>query len=208
TALIVKFNNVSGHWEDELHRNWDNAVRFHLPDTDVFAFNANSLRQVASFAHVGTVLFNMIVNPANGRLYVSNSDANNDARFEGPGIFAGHTVQGHLDDMRITVIHGSKVTPIDLNKHIDYSKLAGSPGFDPTAKIHSLATPLGMEVTRDGKTLFVAAFGSSKIGVFDTVALENDTFDPTIDSSNYIPVSGGGPSGMVLDEPRGRLFVM
>src|SRR5262249_20383628 len=66
TALIVKFNNVSGHWEDELHRNWDNAVRFHLPDTDVFAFNANSLRQVASFAHVGTVLFNMIVNPANG----------------------------------------------------------------------------------------------------------------------------------------------
>jgi DNA-binding beta-propeller fold protein YncE len=207
-ALIVKFNNVSGHWEDELHRNWDNAVRFKLPDTDVFAVNANTLKQQAAFAHVGTTLFNMIVNPANRKLYVSNSDAINNVRFEGPGIFGGHTVQGHLAEMRITVIDGSKVTPIHLNKHIDYSKLANSPGFDPTTKSHSLSTPLGMEMTRDGKTLFVAAFGSSKIGVFDTVALENNTFNPTVDSANYIPVSGGGPSGLVLDEARGLLYVM
>jgi DNA-binding beta-propeller fold protein YncE len=207
-ALIVKFNNVSGHWEDELHRNWDNAVKFKLPDTDVFAVNANTLKQQAAFAHVGTTLFNMIVNPANRKLYVSNSDAINNVRFEGPGIFGGHTVQGHLAEMRITVIDGSKVTPIHLNKHIDYSKLANSPGFDPTTKSHSLSTPLGMEMTRDGKTLFVAAFGSSKIGVFDTAALENNTFNPTVDSANYIQVSGGGPSGLVLDETRGLLYVM
>lgn len=131
TGLIVKFNNLSGHWEDELHRIWDNAVRFNLPDRDVFAVNANSLKQVASFAHVGTTLFNMAVNPVNSRLYVSNSDAVNTVRFEGPGVFGGHTVQGHLAEMRITVIHGSAVTPIHLNKHIDYSKLAGNPGFDP-----------------------------------------------------------------------------
>lgn len=207
-SLIVKFNNVSGHWEDELHRNWDNFVRFNLPDTDVFAINANTLKQQAAFAHVGTTLFNMIVNPVNRKLYVSNSDAINNVRFEGPGIFGGHTVQGHLAEMRITVIDGSKVTPIHLNKHIDYSKLANSPGFDPTTKNHSLSTPLGMEMTRDGKTLFVAAFGSSKIGVFDTVALEKNTFNPSVDSANYIPVSGGGPSGLVLDEARGLLFVM
>jgi len=153
-------------------------------------------------------LFNMVVNPANGKLYVSNSDAINTTRFEGPGVFGGQTVQGHLAEMRITVIHGSAVTPIHLNKHIDYSKLAGNPGFDPATKTHSLSTPLGMEVTRDGKTLYVAAFGSSKIGVFDTTALETNTFNPTIDSANYIEVSGGGPSGLVLDEARGRLFVM
>jgi hypothetical protein len=100
------------------------------------------------------------------------------------------------------------VTPIHLNKHIDYSKLAGSPGFDPTAKLHSLSTPVDMAVTRDGKTLYVAAFGSSKIGVFNTTALENNTFNPVIDSANYIPVSGGGPSGLVLDEAGGRLYVM
>jgi hypothetical protein len=65
-----------------------------------------------------------------------------------------------------------------------------------------------MAVTSDGKTLYVAAFGSSKIGVFDITALENNTFDPTVISSNYLPVSGGGPSGLVLDQAHSRLYVM
>jgi len=207
-GLIVKFNNASGHWEDELHRNWDTAVRFQLPDTDVFSVNANTLTQTAAFAHVGTTLFNMVTNPVTGELYVSNTDAHNEVRFEGPGQFGGHTVQGHLAETHVTIISGSTVTPIRLNKHIDYTKLAGQPGFDPTAKTHSLATPLDMAVTGNGQTLFVAAFGSSKIGVFDTTQLRTNTFDPTVISANYIPVSGGGPSGLLLDEPRGRMYVM
>ena len=207
-ALIVKYNNGTGHWEDELHRVWDNAVRFNLPDLDVFTVDANSLTQTAAFPHVGTTLFNMVANPSTGHLYVSNTEAQNQVRFEGPGNFAGHTVQGHIAEARITVINGSAVTPIHLNKHIDYSQLAGSPGFDPTAKTHSLSMPLDMAISSDGKTLYVAAFGSSKIGVFDTSALENNTFDPTVISSNYISVSGGGPSGVVLDEAHNRLYVL
>jgi DNA-binding beta-propeller fold protein YncE len=205
-GLIVKF--INGHWVDELNRVWDNSVRFTLPDTDVFSFDANTLKQTASFAHVGTTLFNMAANPVTGHLYVSNTDAINNVRFEGPGTFAGHTVQGHLAEARITVISGTTVTPHHLNKHIDYTQLAGSPGFDPTAKTHSLSMPLNMAVSSDGATLYVAAFGSSKIGVFQTSALEADTFNPVTDSGNYITVSGGGPSGLVLDEARGLLYVM
>jgi hypothetical protein len=208
TALIVKFNNASGHWEDELRRTWDNSVRFKLPDTDVFAIDANSFTQTAAYAHVGTTLFNMAVNPVSGNLYVSNTDSVNNVRFEGPGLFAGHTVQGHLAESRITVIAGGAVNPRHLNKHLNYKLLAGSPGFDAGAATHSLATPLGMAITADGKTLYVAAFGSSRIGVFATGAMEADTFNPVNDSANYIPVSGGGPSGIALDQPRGRIYVM
>jgi hypothetical protein len=150
----------------------------------------------------------MVTNPASGKLYVSNTEAFNHVRFEGPGIFGGSTVQGHLAETRVTVISGGAVTPRHLNKHIDYSKLAGSSEFDPTAKNHSLSTPLDMAVTSDGRTLFLAAFGSKKIGVFDTAALENDSFDPRLASANYLTVSGGGPSGLALDEARGRLYVM
>jgi DNA-binding beta-propeller fold protein YncE len=207
-GLIVKYNNTDGHWEDELNRVWDGSVRFNLPDTDVFAVNANSLAQTASYAHVGTTLFNMAANPVSGTLYVSNTDAVNNVRFEGPGTFAGHTVQGHLAEARITVIAGSSVAPRHLNKHIDYSKLAGSPGFDPTAKTHSLSMPTGIAVTSDGKTMYVAAFGSSRIGVFSTASIEQDTFNPVTASANYIQVSGGGVSGLVLDEPRGLLYAM
>jgi hypothetical protein len=65
-----------------------------------------------------------------------------------------------------------------------------------------------MAISGDGATLYVAAFGSSKIGVFDTTALETDTFDPTTASANYIKVSGGGPSGVVLDETHQRMYVL
>ena len=207
-GLIVKFNNSDGHWEDELGRVWDNSVRFTLPDTDVFAVNANSLTQTAAYAHVGTTLFNMATNPKTGTLYVSNTDAQNNVRFEGPGTFAGHTVQGNLAQARITVISGTSVLPRRLNKHINYSQLAGSAGFDPTAATHSLSMPLDMQVTSDGNTLYVAAFGSSKVGVFNTTELQGDTFNPVTESANYISVSGGGVSGLALDETRGQLYAM
>ncbi|HEY0991869.1 MAG TPA: hypothetical protein VGD80_32685, partial [Kofleriaceae bacterium] len=44
-AMIVKFNNATGHWEDPAGRVWDHVFRFRLPDTDVFSINANSLSQ-------------------------------------------------------------------------------------------------------------------------------------------------------------------
>lgn len=208
TGLIVKFNRAKGQWQDVIGRNWTPAMRFNLPDKDVFAVDANALSEKAIFAHVGTTLFNMATNPVTGRLYVSNTEANNLTRFEGPGKHGGSTVQGKIALSRITVVGNGQVLPRHLNKHIDYGKLVTDPGFDTTAKQHSLASPMEMAVTRDGRTLLVAANGSSRIGVFDTTELENDTFNPRTASSRYITVSGGGPSGLVLDESRDRLYVM
>jgi DNA-binding beta-propeller fold protein YncE len=139
---------------------------------------------------VGTTLFNMAVNPASGTVYVSNTEARNEVRFEGPGAFGASTVQGRLAESRITVIAGSDVAPRHLNKHIDYSQRPAPAGV----KEHSLATPVGMAVTADGSTLYVAAFGSAKIGVFGTAALESDAFDPASASAGYIPLTGGGPT--------------
>ena len=146
----------------------------------------------------------MSVNPVSGKVYVSNTESRNEVRFEGPGIFGGSTVQGHLAETRITVLSAGGVAPRHLNKHIDYSQLPAPAGV----KDHSLSMPVGMAVSPDGGTLYVAAFGSAKIGVFSTAALENDTFDPIADSANYISLSGGGPSGLVLDATRNRLYVL
>ncbi|MEZ4312237.1 MAG: hypothetical protein R3F14_29765 [Polyangiaceae bacterium] len=63
-----------------------------------------------------------------------------------------------------------------------------------------------MAVTADGKSLFVAALGSSKVGVFDTAALENDTFQPS--AAAQIALTGGGPTGMVLADKSKRLYVL
>src|SRR5262245_3035084 len=63
-----------------------------------------------------------------------------------------------------------------------------------------------MAITEDGQTLYVAALGSGKIGVFDTGALEQDTFTP--DAANQITLSAGGPTGLALDEQRHRLYAL
>jgi DNA-binding beta-propeller fold protein YncE len=204
TGLIVKFDPSSGVWRDGLGRNWNDGVRFSLPDLDVFEINASAfpLTVSTSFSGVGTVLFNMAVNPVSGAIYVSNTEARNEVRFEGPGIFGGSTVRGHLHEARITILSSLGSFPRHLNKHIDYGVVPSPAGV----KEKSLATPTGMAVTSDGATLYVAAFGSSKVGVFSTAALDDDTFVP--DEANQIAVPGGGPSGVALDEPRNRLYVL
>lgn len=205
-GLIVKYNRATGQWLDNIGRNWTDAVLFNLPDYDVFTIdaNANPPQEIVGgrYTGVGTILFNMAVNPVNGRVYVSNTEARNEVRFEGPGIFGGSTVRGRLHQARITVLDGGAVLPRHLNKHIDYDAVF------PSAGVHraSLATPLDMAVTQDGSTLYVAAFGSSKIGVFSTEELEADTFTPS--ARNHIEVQGGGPSGVLLNEGAKRLYVL
>jgi YVTN family beta-propeller protein len=206
TGLIVRFNPDTQTWDDELGRDWSPAVRFRLPDEDVFAIDADADPPVETkhFAGVGTVLFNMAVNPSSGLLYVSNTEARNERRFEGPGIFAGHTVRGHLQEARITVVdpRNGSVNARHLNKHIDY----GAQSSGDEVKERSLATPLGIAVSADGGTLYVAAFGSNAIGILDSEALEDDSFVP--DAADHVRLQGGGPSGLVLDEARRRLYAL
>ncbi|HEX7836956.1 MAG TPA: hypothetical protein VF469_05805, partial [Kofleriaceae bacterium] len=199
-GLILQ-QDAAGAWRDSKSRDWSATTKFALPDQDVFAIDATSLATTASFQHVGTTLFNLAVNPKSGVVYVSNTEARNDLRFEGPGTFAGTTLQGHLAETRITVIAGAQVSPRHLNKHIPYGTRPAPTGVQD----HSLSTPLDMAVSADGATLYVAAFGSARIGVFPTTALEADTFDPTALSAAYLDVTGGGPSGLALDG-QGHLF--
>jgi len=210
TGLIVKFDGA--HWVDELGRSWDDAVKFSLPDKDVFAIDAMAAvpQQVpgpaGSFAGVGTVLFNMIVNPENGKVYVTNTEALNHVRFTGPAIFGSTSVTGHFAENRITVIDPAAhtVAARHLNPHIDYgSCCAELPNAESAL---SLAMPQGMAITADGETLYVAALGSDKIGVLDTESLEQGTWWP--DAGSQISVSGSGPTGLVLDEHRGRIYAL
>ena len=208
-GAIVKWNGE--HWVDALGRPRDEHVKFSLPDKDVFVINAMANPPRAQpgaggvFQGVGTILYTMAVNPVNGKVYVANTEANNAARFEGPGTFAGQSLRGHLHESRITVLSpGGGVAARHLNKHIDYDTCCAPVPNDENAR--SLALPQGMVVTGNGATLYVAALGSDKVGVFSTAQLETNTFVPS--TASHIPVSGGGPTGLVLDEDRGQLYVM
>ncbi len=217
TGLVVKYKTdpVDGqlHWLDNVGRRWDDHVKLSLPDKDVFAIDAAANppapKPASIFTGVGTVLFNMAVNPVSGKIYVANTDARNDVRFEGHNVFGptqgapAGSVRGHTAENRITVIDpaAGTVTPRHLNKHIDYSQEG-----TPAEAARSLAFPNDMALTPDGSTLFVAALGSSKVGVYATHELETDTFVPS--EANQIAVTGGGPTGLALDAHGGLLYVL
>jgi YVTN family beta-propeller protein len=210
-SLIVQYDGDSAEWRDELGRDWSNAIPFDLPDYDVFAIaaSADEPSEIFAWSGVGTILFNMQVHPITGRVYVSNTNANNRVRFEGPGVYAAGlkpegepaTVQGHIHEARISILDEDGVRTRHLNKHIDYNQRPAPAGVAE----RSLATPMGMAFSADGARLYLAAFGSSKIGVFDVPALEANSYVPS--AADHIELSVGGPTGLVLDERNNRLYV-
>ncbi|HET9887830.1 MAG TPA: hypothetical protein VFR10_09975, partial [bacterium] len=186
TALILKHDGTK--WTDEIGRNWNDKVPYQLLDHDVIRISTSTLAIQGAFTGVGTTLFNLAVSPKTGRIFVTNQDAQNEIRFE-------PNVRGKFLRNQITTIDpsSSTVTAHHLNSHIDYQNPAGN----PAERAQSLAIPVDVAVSSDGATVFVAAFGSRKVGVLDAEG----------NVTRRILV-GDGPCGLALDEARNRLYVM
>ncbi|MEM7255947.1 MAG: hypothetical protein AAF404_01020, partial [Pseudomonadota bacterium] len=207
TGLIVQFDGST--WVDETGADADlndnpyqSMVPFSLPDYDGFVIEASRTPRVLNrLSGVGTTLFNMAVNPVSGELYVSNTQALNVNRFEGPGNVAG-TVRGNFIRNRITVVDNDLVLPRELNKHLDRS-VAGATAAE---RALSMSQPMGMTVTADGNTVYVAGFGSAKIAIYESAALKDNSFG--VSAAAQVELTGGGPTGLVLDEARNRLYAL
>jgi YVTN family beta-propeller protein len=220
TGIIVKFNRATGAWQDVKGRDFRAAVKFTLPDNDVFAINANANPPVQSavFQHAGTLNAGLAVHPTNGRIYMATLEAFNTNRFlsvpalgafpnpnPAPGVArtadpaTGRTLNGHLYESRVAILSpGGGVTTRHLNKHINYEIVPSPVGV----KERSVADPRGVIFSDDGSTFFVAALGSNAIASFPTAQLDNNTFTPA--AANLIPLTGeGGPTDMVI---RGNLM--
>lgn len=207
TGLIVQFDGETwrdgtGNNEDLNGKSYGSLVPFSLPDYDIFQLSAEPSPTVQRrVTGVGTTLFNLTVNPVSGDLYVSNTEALNVNRFEGHSETTS-TITGNIAHSRITIIDDGSVTPQNLNNHIDHDQ---SPATI-NARSLSVAQPLEMAVSKDGSRLYVSAFASQKIAIYNADDLAAGTFTNTVDTQ--IPLSGGGPTGLVLNEANNKLYVL
>ena len=209
TGLIVRYNGTD--WMDNgdpvsgtAPKVWNDRVRFTLPDYDIFEIDAAAATPNVTRRrpNVGTTLFNMVTNPATGVLYVSNSEASNEVRFEGHSAVST-SVRGDMVRTRISVLDDTATNHRNLNKHItSYDQDLG------TATENALATSqvLEMAVTENGSEIFAVSFGNGKLLRYPTASLENDSFAPSANSQ--VKLTGGGPTGVVLDEARGQAYVL
>jgi hypothetical protein len=209
-GLIVRFNGTT--WKDERSTsNWNGTVPFSLPDQDVFILDATAATPglaggTNNVVGVGTVIFNMAVRPnASGQIYVTNTDARNDVRFEPRIPSTGGGVQGHIVESRITVVNGTTPTARHLNPQIDFTCVPPTCANNQVEIEQSLAFPTDLTFSSNGSTVYVTGFGSQKIGIFDAAQLEAGNITG---STKHLVEVGQGPSGVALDEAHNQLFVM
>src|SRR5262249_15481767 len=108
--------------------------------------------------HLGTSLFEVSVNPANGRIYVPHTEARNQVRFE-------HAlgVRGHVGDNRLAIVNpaaGDAVTLVDRHTHINR---ASDPATNLVERQASLSQPGMMVWNAAGTQAFMTAIGSHKV---------------------------------------------
>ena len=187
-GLIVKWNGLN--WSDERgDGRWSPFIPYSLADVDVVVLDASGASAVLSreVHNVGTHIGNAVVDPVGNQLLVLNDEARNNIRFE-------PNVRGHFLNTRISFVGlgNTNVEPVDLNQHIDY----GTPAGSDTERALSLALPADLARATDG-TLYVAATGSAKVGVFDSAGavLARITV-------------GQGPTGLAINPKRKLLYVL
>jgi len=181
-------------WVDDTGRDWRANVPFRLPDQDVWVLDAGASAPhiVGSIAGVGTILFNLAVQPATGEVWVTNTDARNFVRLE-------PNVRGRAVDSRVTRLRPAAapdtftVEPLTLNVHL----AADPPPRTEAARALSLSQPTDIVFSGDGRRAYAAAFGSGKVAVLDAEGAVLDRL-----------AVGPGPGGLALDEAHGRLFVL
>ncbi len=197
-GLIVKQDDL-GAWRDDNGVDWSQYVsgdRAHLgsrvagwdlADHDVAAIDTGTLGVTYE-----TRLMNMVmaiaVNPATGHVNAVGTDGTNEVRFE-PNL-RGRFLRVRWADFA----SGASPNLVDLNPHLDYS----TPTTSVALRDESLGDPRGVAWNQAGDRAYITGMGSDNLIQVDAAGARIGT-----------PVEvGAGPTGVVLDESRSRIYVL
>lgn len=216
-SLIVK-KDTQGRWMDDNGGDWTTLVSgpvipgtsanksgrvegWDLYDHDLAFIDADSLD-----TYYATGLMNICmavgVNPATGRVLVVGTDGTNEKRFE-------PNVNGTFLRVRAAMVGdrasaGEEPTVqwnVDLNPHLAAAGYAQST-IPQAQRDLAVGDPRAIAWSEDGEIGFIAGMGSNNVVVIDGTGAREEDLGPSL-----IEV-GQGPTGLVLDEPRARLYVL
>ncbi len=201
-SQIVR-QDALGRWMDDNGGDWSafiSGARAHLtgrvggwtmPDHDVAILDVASAT-VTYADHLMNLCMALAVNPVTGAIGVVGTEATNEQRFE-----------PNLSGRFLRVLLGSvdpdapaSASLADLNGHLDYA----SSTVPPAERAKTLSDPRGIVWNGDGTRAFVTGMGTNNVVVLDETGARVGQ-QPAIDV-------GEGPTGIVLDEPRQRLYVL
>ncbi len=166
-------------------------IKFTMPDNDVVEINTATLAVTRYFPRVGTVNLGIALRPGTAELYVANTDARNLTRFE-PALRSAFVTN---QVSRVDTVSGA-VTKIDLDAGFNYTTFPS-----PRDQTNALAQPTALAFSPGGQSLFIAGFGSDRIGVFNTLSgtlVTRVELNPSASGSIANPRTKRGPRGLAL----------
>lgn len=201
-SLVVK-RNSSGQWMDDNSGDWTALVSganaslsgrpagWDLSDNDVAIIDAASL-SVTYAKHLMNICMALAVNPASGEVTVVGTEATNEIRYE--PVVSGRFLR--VDLARISPAGPTTLGIADLNSHLTYA----SSTIPQSERDKSLGDPRGIVWNAAGTRAYVTGMGSNNLVVVDAAG-NRAGLAPTI-------AVGEGPTGIAIDEARGRLYVI
>jgi YVTN family beta-propeller protein len=202
-SLIVR-RDAGGAWRDDNGADWTQFVSgaeaaiggrmpgWTLSDHDLAVIDAQTLG--VSYADgLMNLCMALAVEPASGAVFVAGTEATNEVRFE-PNL-TGTFVRVRVARVDALAPGGPQATlAADLNPHLDYSTST----LPQSERDRSIGDPRAMVWASGGARGFVAGMGSTNVVVIDASGARLG--DPWPCAS--------GPTGLALDEPGERLFVL
>lgn len=200
-GLIVK-KDLNGRWMDDNNGDWTDFVSgpqaalsgrpvgWDLPDNDLALIDTLT-HSVTYVARLMNHCMALAVRAPSGQVAVVGTDATNEIRFE-------PNVNGRFLRIQLALVDpaGPNVNQVDLNPHLTYT----TPTIPQVDRDLSLGDPRGVVFNTLGTRGYITGMGSNNLVVVDAAGVRAG-LTPTLEL-------GEGPTGVALDEPRDRLYVL
>ncbi|HTM58535.1 MAG TPA: FlgD immunoglobulin-like domain containing protein [Candidatus Udaeobacter sp.] len=192
TGFIIQQQN--GNWFDYYGNLWNSKAKYSIQDVDVAEIATASNTVSRNFGNIGSACLNIAVNATDGRIAVAALNARNTERFE-------ERVQGYVVETRASfVTQTGTVLDRVLNPHIHYDVVPGTQAEADSA----LGTPTEIAYSSNGLRAYVTALADDKIGVLNPYGLGTSGNPVVLARVKCV----AGPSGLVVDDARGRIYVV
>ena len=162
-------------------------MRYSLFDTDIAEISTATNGVTRSFGDLSTVNLALAVSPADSTIALTGTEARNVTRFE-------PNLRGHLVDTRLALVtQAGSAALVNLNPHINYSVTPGPQAEQDSA----IGNPTGAAWSADGQRLYITALADARLAVLDAAGVLRAR-----------AATVAGPTGVVVDDARQRLYVV
>ena len=187
-GLLV--SRIGANWYDFYGNLWTSKAPYNLSDVDVSEINTTSNAVARTFGNMSSTNFGLAVSPT--RICLTGTESRNMQRFE-------PRIVGYLVETVVSFVSQSSgfVSQRRLDPHINFDVVPGTQAEADSA----IGIPTCVAFTGDGSRAYVSSFATNKLAVVNPAG---GTFSSVISRVSTVP----GPTGIVVDDARHRLYVV